>query len=169
MNYAAYLHDGSVKVFPESEMPRVKRAIETGQPVSLEGSIIRGSAIAHVDEYHAKEYGPHTALEAATEVFLEPPKTSGFWQEVIALNKARKEAGKPWLFAQVIHKAKEESGLTEPKDLVEFIDAEWETMGQYNIPNQRTDHEAKRKIKEFFTTEEGRAYGIRFGVRMQNY
>lgn len=166
--YAAYLFDGTFRVFPESSLHIVERAMKEKVPVRLEGTLVQGSAISDVKLYSSKNYGPHSALQAATDLFLEvPPSSLTFWKLILGINRQRQESGKPWLFPLIIKRGKEESGFTTPQDIVEFIDAEWESMGKYNIHEiPRQDYESRRLTEEFFKTEEGISYAEIYHIKI---
>ncbi len=139
MNYVAILHDGSQKRFPQESLHIVNRAMREKLTVEIEGLPVSGAAIARVDRGRHGEYGPHMSFDQVEQEFSELPEgehTAGFWEQVFSLNGKRKEAGKRWFFQGTIEWVRSHTALSNPKDIFDFLEAEWNPeLEALNVPN----------------------------------
>jgi hypothetical protein len=58
----------------------------------------------------------------------EGENSRGFWQEILRINFERRKDGKPWYSSNHVELAKTESGLSHPKDIVDFLDQESDNL-----------------------------------------
>lgn len=159
MKYAAYLFDGTYRTFDVSAKAIVEKAILEKLPVRLEGELVQGSAISRIEKLRDSAIGGSELRLVAEEVFTRPNGNKFFWERIIEINRVREIAGKPWAFARAIQFAKRESGFTSPDEVMAFLEAEWETVKEYNVPSPKNpDSEARRQIHEYLVTDAGKNY-----------
>lgn len=130
-----YLHNGKFYIFPESSIPLVEKAMREKIPVRLEGNLISGSSISHWEYRGKEEYGPHLT-EKIKEIFeIESDKKetkSTFWQDIIKINQNRLISGKVWLYNSVIQEAINNSGFSDARSVVDFLEdsgGKWGIVG----------------------------------------
>lgn len=81
-----------------------------------------------------------------------------FYRQILDWNFAREKHNKPWVFKKAVEFAKQESGYNTPQDVIEFMQAEWETVKDYNQSSETIDWLGRKQIKDWLMTDQGREY-----------
>ena len=168
MKYTAVTYDGVRLPFDGQHYETVLAAMKGKEPVELPGGTVNGADIRRIEEgEQTGDYGPHlTASQYVAQLASGGPKEGDtFWEHVLKENMLRKAQGKPWLYAAAVKAARDESGFTSPKDVLEFLDAEWDSFKELNVPEDRQDWDLKARSAEFYASEKGKAYAAYLKAR----
>lgn len=168
MSYTVTLKDRRTIVVDDKITPKqaVLAAMSNGTPVGLNGIAVSGSMIATVEDGDKDaDYGPHLAQNDQQDLFtltsaVFDPKNAKFFFNAIVRRNMTKSNSAPFYHNSVIDWALSETSYTTPEDILSFLDSEWETAKNHNIPPKprHSDAETKRLTREYLATEAGEEY-----------
>lgn len=167
MTYTIITFDDTKIPFDAKYLEFVEEQMKTGHVFQLGTELIRGSDIRRIQKgADTGEYGPHTVthnpIPALEQGINSPQYAEFFWKKVLDVNRRREHEGKPHLYPSVVKWASAQCGHKNIDELEAFIDAEWETATEHNVPTRLVDLEVVPMTKAYFSTEEGRAYAMKW-------
>ena len=167
MKHTMLLHDGTKYPFDDSFLDFVKDRMKDGAPFPFKDDTIRGSDIKRIiTGSDMGQYGPHISQEElpalAAAVFGDTQYDQLFWKQALVVNRERQENCLPWVFKACINWAAAECGHKDVPELFAFIEAEWETAKLFNVPGFPNDNQDVRGQREFFTSEQGKEYALKW-------
>lgn len=173
MKYTIITNDGTRYPFDASALAFVESAMKDGAVFQLGTDLIRGSDIKRVIKgADTGEYGPHSndvdLPSLAASIFNTEAYGELFWKQVIDQNRIRQAAGKAWIFNACVNWAVAENRHRNVPELFAFIEAEWETAAQFNVPKFPNDSADIRGQRDFLATDAGKQYAMlwrRFDVQ----
>lgn len=151
----------------EKEAELMLDKIEKGESIRAKGEIFPGK-FCKLDKI--KAYRDPSALQLTGEDLFRLPggqQSTGFWFTICKINQERHKDGLPWVYGSLIDHAMRQTNISEPHALVEFIEAEWDTLeaDTYNKPKLNPNHEGKKMAREWLRSEEGTGYLMSKGER----
>lgn len=144
--------------------------IKLGAIIEAKGDVFSGKN-CKLDKSGSSDVNLGSELQLAAGEIFGKVTTTGFWETILRINQTRKKenATLPWLYADFVDQCRRLSGFSEPYELVNFINAEWDNLptelNRPNVKNIPYQAETARLRKEFLATDKGQEYARKWGMR----
>lgn len=138
-DFALVTYDGENYRITEEQARKATEMRDAGKSIEFKeypGRFIMPGTVKSIGPIRSgrSDEGQTSLSLLASDLFLPKQEGGGsFWQGIVEANMARKKDGKPWVFNRAVEWAKRESGMSDPAEVMKFVEAEWNSAKVHNV------------------------------------